>query len=127
MWLKITGVEMFDQRFAQAGVRVTAEINGNSYVYPSIGGAKWSVIGPDMAPAVFKLPQSSVFQITFSMIVKSQGDPDESKFISQRTVIVRKDQIPYSGNYELYLLGTENFRGGAIAAQIRFAISTDPS
>ena|SRR5258708_6448450 len=123
VWLSINGVELFDHSWDRAGVRVTADINGNTFTYPSVGEANWLVPTPAMTPALFKVPPSNVFQITFSMVGKHQDQDDETKFNSQRTTVVRKDQLPRSGTYEVHQLDRNGFRSGQVAAQISFAIS----
>jgi hypothetical protein len=127
IWLKIKGVETFASEWSDAGVRVTADINGNSFIYPSIGGAEWVMIGPDMAAGLFKLPDSELFQINFSLVAKHQGKDDTMKFVSQKSVVARKGDLPVSETYPLFQLGTELMRGGAIKMQISFSISGDPS
>jgi hypothetical protein len=127
VWLKIKNVETFSSEWSDAGVRVTADVNGNSFVYPSIGGVQWVMMGPDMAAGLYKLPDSEIFPINFSMMAKHQGKDDTMKFVSQKSVVVQKSDLPFSQTYPLFQLGSELMRGGAIKAQVSFSISGDPS
>lgn len=125
VWLKISKVEIFSQRWSEAGVRVTANINGNSFTYPSVGGVLWVVPGPDMSPGLFKLPASNVFEVSFSMLAKQQGT-DEGRFASQRTTVIRNDQLPHADSYSVHQVGRQSTRSGAVAAQISYVISHQP-
>jgi hypothetical protein len=117
VWLKINRVEIFDDRLREVGVRVIANINGNIFAYPIGGGAR---------EAEFKLPPSNVFQVNFSMAAKSDGLPDETRFVSQGTVVVEKEKLPHSAIDKLHMLrqGTTTItRSAAVAAQIAYTIS----
>jgi hypothetical protein len=85
------------------------------------------MMGPDMAAGLYKLPDSEMFQINFSMMAKHQGKDDTMKFVSQKSVVVQKGELPVSQTYPLFQLGSELMRGGAIKAQVSFSISGDPS
>ena len=126
-WLKINRVEIFNSTWTSAGVRVIAEVNGNTFTYPSVGGAQWVMVGPGMSPGLFKLPPSEVFQITFSMNAKHQAVNDETKFVSQRIVVIRKDQVPKTDSYAVHELGAEKMRGVGIAAEISFSVLNQPN
>ena len=99
---------------------VIANINGNIFAYPLGGGARG---------AEFKLPPSNVFQVNFSMAAKSDGLPDETRFVSQGTVVVEKEKLPHSAIYKLYMMresrGTIT-RSAGVAAQIAYTISNRP-
>ena len=125
-WLRIERVELYDSDWEEAGVRVTAQINGNSFTYPSIGKAQWVLTGPDMSPGLFKLPPSDSYQITFTMLAKHRGRQDQTEFVSQRQIVVGRDRLPFSGKYSLHELGSERFRGRALAATITFTLAGEP-
>jgi hypothetical protein len=119
VWLKIKRIELYRDRVP---VRVTANINGNTFVYPGVGGIKWVETGPDMSPGIFKLPASDQYQITFSM--ESDGGPS---FVSQRTVIVEKNQIPHSATYAVHTITPSGARAAPISADITYELSRDPN
>ena len=50
-WLIVQGVELFGSGSSSfAGVRVSAKVNGVTYMYPTFPGIEWLEVGPDMAP-----------------------------------------------------------------------------
>src|ERR1700682_2970867 len=52
--LTIKRVKICDSLWDDAGVRVTAKVNGNSLTYPKIGGAELVMVSPDMSPGSFE-------------------------------------------------------------------------
>ena len=127
VWLKINRVEIFDDRLREVGVRVIANINGNIFAYPIGGGAREA--DADRSTGLFKLPPSNVFQVNFSMAAKSDRLSDETRFVSQGTVVVEKEKLPHSAIDKLHMLrqGTTTItRSAAVAAQIAYTISNRP-
>ena len=119
VWLRIGPVEFYDDTHRNDGVRVTVDINGNTFVYPNIGGADWLKVSPNMAPGVNKVPPSDRYIISASM--KTLSKDGTFNFISQNRLIIDKNKIPYSAEYYVFLLGTEGMRGGAVGPQYRYS------
>jgi hypothetical protein len=128
-WLKINKVHIFDLAYRDAGVRITATINNNNYEYPNISGVKWVQTGPDMSPGLFRIPPSDVFEVVFSMNARLPGEfgpqDREMKFVSQSTLVIRKEELPKSGSYPLHQLGGVT-RSAGISAEISYVISNIP-
>jgi hypothetical protein len=121
VWLKINRVEIFDDRWRDVGVRVIANVNGNIFAYPIVGGGARA--------GLFNLPPSNVFQINFSMAAKSDRLPDETRFVSQGTDVVEKEKLPHSAIYKLHMMRESRgiiTRSAGVAAQIAYTISNRP-
>lgn len=125
--LVVKRVELFDADWADAGIRVTADVNGNRFVYPSLAGVRWLMVGPDMSSQTFKLPPSDQLNLRFTMEALHSEDAGRGKeptrFVSQQTVEVDRKKLPFDGSYRVYQLGSEQFRSGAISAIIHFAVT----
>jgi hypothetical protein len=107
---------------------VTAQVNGDSFVYPSLGNVEWLQVGPDMAPGVFRIPMADTFQITFAMVARSPDPrfPERANFVSQEIVVVGRQQLPYAGIYRVYTTN-RGTRSASVGAEIRFRLATQPN
>ena len=125
--LVVERVELFDADWADAGIRVTVDVNGNRFVYPSLEGVRWLMVGPDMSSQTFKLPPSDRLNLRFTMEALHPRDAgrgrEPTRFVSQETVELDRRKLPFDGAYRVYQVGSEQFRSGAISAIIHFAVT----
>jgi hypothetical protein len=117
-WLVVEGVEIYGAGLGwKKVVKVTADVNGVNYVYPTLPGVEWLEPGPDMSPQRFKLPEvRNGYDVRFSMMAHdavthdaggSNGGPQRIKssegsgydFASVDSVHV--GSFPFSGQYTL--------------------------
>lgn len=125
-WLVIEGVELFDGA-DDTLVKLTANVNGLSFLYPTLPGIEWMEVGPDMSPQQFKLPVSnSGYQVRFSMKARSGRDTKkrEQDFVSVNVAHV--NSFPFSGTYNLHF-AKAGVRSAPIRATIKFRIATTPN
>jgi hypothetical protein len=120
--LRINGVDI---RKAQKGtsVRVTAIVNGQAYLYPSLGGVAWLEVGPTMSSQSFQIPQASSYEVRFEMDVNSSDPALSGRHLSQETA--RVAAIPYTGAYAVYqtkLVQEGITRGSVSLVSVRFSI-----
>jgi hypothetical protein len=125
IWLKVGPVVIYNQSFTNYGVHVTININGNKFDYPSIAGARWLDVGPNMAHGLFRVPSSDNYTVIISMEAIKDQTSKIIQFISQQTLVISKSQIPYSHNYKVFKLN-DNTRAADVSAAISFTLSTSP-
>lgn len=112
-WLIVEGVTAFG-RFNPA-VKVTADINGGTYVYPTLNGVDWLEVGPTMAPQRFRIPLNDTYDVRFSIDTR-----DGRSLASVETQVV-KGSTQGSRRYSL----REVFRGqrsAPISAEVSYQI-----
>lgn len=118
-WLSIEGVEVFGQEDAQ--IQVTIDVNGTTFVYPSLAGVKWAEVGPTMSSQQFQLPPGQLpLRLRFSALLRTSGK-SPVELVSQRTVVV--DQLPADGEYILHKRNEEGVRAAAVSAAVRYSIT----
>lgn len=137
-WLVVEGVEVYGAGLGwKKVVKVTAEVNGVSYVYPTLPGVEWLEPGPDMSPQRFKLPEvRNGYDVRFSMVARDAGDlterPQKNKnpeglaydFASVDSVHV--SSFPFSGQYTLHAVKWQA-RSAAPGASVKFRITSSPN
>jgi len=137
-WLVVEGVEVYGAELGwKKVVKVTAEVNGVSYVYPTLPGVEWLEPGPDMSPQRFKLPEvRNGYDVRFSMVARDAGDlterPQKNKnpeglaydFASVDSVHV--SSFPFSGQYTLHAVKWQA-RSAAPGASVKFRITSSPN
>jgi hypothetical protein len=104
-----------------ASVRVTAIVNGKTYVYPSLAGVDWLDVGATMSSQTFDLPIASRYEVRFEMDLKGSGA--SKRYVSQETIEV--PAVPYTGEYRLYPTKADSAgvsRGLAPGASVRFSL-----
>lgn len=124
-WLIVQGVELFGSGASSyEGVRVSAKVNGVTYIYPTFAGIEWLEVGPDMAPQQFKLPPSDRgYDLQFSMTAKQKGAVGKAEYVNVEFTHV--DEVPYVGTYRLYLAKWKG-RSAAPSAAVKYKTSTVP-
>ena len=132
LWLTIDRVEFFA---AKPGVqiRLTADVNGTQFTYPSRAGVQWLEVGPTMAGQVFRLPPTDRrYVVRFEALVRipatdTQPEIDgELKSVNEQIIDVTTD-LPYSGRYVLHTFDpVHRARSASAEAEVRFRISDAP-
>ncbi len=106
-----------------ASVRVTAIVNGKTYLYPSLAGVDWLDVGATMSSQTFDLPIANRYDVRFEMDVKGNGT--STRYVSQETIQV--SNVPYTGDYRLYPTKADSAgvsRGFAPGASVRFSLES---
>jgi len=131
IWLVIEGMEFFSAK-PGAQVRVTANVNGTEFTYPSVGAVEWLEVGPGMSSQSFHLPPARD-----KIIVRFQADvrvpSDDQDWISGQLISVNEkiinvdDPLPISDKYVLHTFDpVHNARGANAAATLSYKVTSDP-
>ncbi|MFN8470029.1 MAG: effector-associated domain EAD1-containing protein [Caldilineaceae bacterium] len=131
-WLVVEGMEFF-AALPGAQVRVTANVNGTEYVYPSVGGVEWLEVGPGMSAQKFRLPPASdEYIVRFAADVRVPGK-GKQRAITGKLTSVAEDivhvagDIPYAGRYVLHTFDPVHMARSADAnAELSYRITYDP-
>lgn len=116
-WLVIKGVTGFGS-VAGKGVRVTANVNGIDYMYPSIAGVEWMQIGPEMASQTFQIPVRDTYTLRFAAQLR---DGPALVSVEEQRVNSKTNGVATYGVRQL----DRGQRSASIAAEIRYTISRD--
>jgi hypothetical protein len=121
-WLVIEGVETYGS-FHDASVRVSVDVNGTRYIYPTLAGVEWLEVAPSMAPQKFKLPKPSPtgYEVQMQMVLRANDNTYDFKSVNSDVVT----SFPFSGEYELYTVEAHT-RAGAVTASVHYRISNQP-
>jgi hypothetical protein len=127
IWLIIEGVDLYGG--GKGRVKVTANVNGTKFVYPTLEGIEWIEVGPSMASQKFLLPVAEQYEISFSMKVQQghqikvlEDDPIKD-LVSVDTVNVSRDKAKsFKSQYNVYPI-EGMIRGSNVMASIRFKLS----
>lgn len=108
------------------GVRIISEVNGNGISYPT--RALWAEPNPEMSPEKFVIEDSQEYKVRFEVLAIGSDDEGLSqkylaRFISQKIDMIKVNQLPFEGVYELYEVGTDGFRGGAVTGYVKYKIT----
>jgi hypothetical protein len=132
LWLIIDRVEFFA---AKPGVqiRLTADVNGTQFIYPSRAGIQWLEVGPSMAAQAFRLPPTDRrYAVRFEALVRipaTDTQPQingELKSVNEQIIDIATD-LPYAGRYILHTFDPVHMARSANAeAEVRFRISDAP-
>jgi hypothetical protein len=131
-WLVVEGMEFFAAR-PGVQVRVTANVNGTEYVYPSVGGVEWLEVGPGMSAQKFRLPpESDEYIVRFEAAVRVPGK-GKQRAVTGKLTSVTEDivhvagDIPYTGRYVLHTFDPVHMARSAQAnAELSYRITYDP-
>jgi len=83
-----------------ASARVSAFVNGSTYLYPSLGAVDWLDIGPTMSPQSFPLPEAKLYNLRFEVELQSNDPRVGGRYVSQETL--RVSAIPQTGEYRVF-------------------------
>lgn len=98
--LKILGLNILEAPRGTSA-RVTAIVNGRTYLYPSLAGVDWLDVGPTMSSQTFLLPQAPRYEVRFEMELRSSESEMSGRYVSQHTDYVTS--IPHTSEYRVYL------------------------
>jgi hypothetical protein len=138
VYLRIKGIKLFPED-PDAAVRVVAYVNDIPFNFPSLGGAKWMKVGPDMNEKWIELPKASTYNIRFEMNRKGATKEEIQKMSSNVALMiaVQEDRpIPYKGQsesfvkkwpitdeYKLYRV-TDDTRDATVSAVVAYELSS---
>jgi hypothetical protein len=122
MLLSIDSVEVFGGG-GHSEIQIDAQVNGNSFRYPGLGGVQWVGVGPQMSPGQFHIPFSeNGYEISFTARLRGEGSQQPVELISQRVVnLTAAEAKEFSGSYDLHKK-LELSRAPGVSAVIRFSV-----
>ena len=119
-WLVVEGVELFG-RLPDEHVKVTAHVNGTTFVYPDLEGVEWTAVGPAMASQTFLLPTGADrIEIRFEMESRSG-----LQFKSPDVDVVGPAELPHAGDYNLHQV-ENRARAAPVSAAVRYTLTRNP-
>jgi len=131
-WLVVEGMEFF-AALPGAQVRVTANVNGTEYVYPSVGGVEWLEVGPGMSAQKFRLPpERDEYIVRFEADVRVPGKGKQRTITGKLTsvaedIVHAPGDIPHAGRYVLHTFDPVHMARSAEAnAELSYRITYDP-
>ncbi|WP_339137519.1 MAG: hypothetical protein WGN25_05560 [Candidatus Electrothrix sp. GW3-4] len=132
VWMIIEGLEFFAAR-PGAQVRVTANVNGTNFLYPSVGGIEWLEVGPSMSSQVYHLPPTRErYLVRFEAEVRIPARAGKEEILGKLTsvkedIIAAQGDIPFSGKYILHTFDPVHMARGAEArAMLLYRLTYDP-
>ena len=123
--LKIRGVDDTPLGL-ESMVRVTAVVNGATFIYPSIAGVDWLDAGATMSSQTFDLVPAESYNVRFELFTTNKAMlPLTERFVSQETAIVLT--LPFTSDYRVYRVRKEGevvARAAHPGTSIRYSIDT---
>jgi hypothetical protein len=131
-WLVIEGVEFFAAK-PGAQIRLTADVNGTRFTYPSNAGVEWLEVGPGMASQVFPLPPADRrYVVRFEALVRVPASDQQPQIDGElrsvnEHIVDSRSELPHSGRYILHTFDpVHRARSASAEAQVRYRISDRP-
>jgi hypothetical protein len=116
VWLKIGPIKACSEHLDRCGVRVTVNINRNTFSFPHLEGVKWIKITPNIELATYSVPLSDNYTVSATMKALCNGR--ELNFISQEQKIVSQQKLPFNTEYRVFQLEGTGTHGGVVDAEV---------
>lgn len=136
-YLAVRGVTLYPDN-PSAEVQVFFDVNGQEFRFPSVPGVEWMKVGPAMSQKTVEIAPSSEFVVSFRMKTRTPDNdeigmmnskrqlhlkPGALDVVAQSSRHVRRQELPFSGTYDLYNV-VGGVRSAAVSATIKYELYT---